>query len=610
MVCTTTAGHPRQIDIPVVVRLALAVLASLCAATATDTSARDADVKQVFASLDLNGNGLLNLLELKRGEGLLTEYGHARTAGSGNGGLQALLKKADTDGNRMICLDELVAALDFSAPEVPPPPPHTTATTGTDEGARKPAVSPPDDAAVEVEECIPGWAGADCDTCAPGHSGDKCEPDQTTKGQRQEKAEKEEDEEEECLSGWAGADCDKCAPGHSGNACKPDREKEQSQHQPEEECTPGWAGADCDVCAPGHSGDMCEPTKEPTKEGTKKSQKKTPPPSSEAQSVTFEGADFAYVQPGPGTRNAFIKFFAPWCGQCKAIAPAWEQLAAEFGKEVVIGNVDCTISANEDLCFNLGVNGYPTLKYITPETGGDGLPYGGSRDLEALRTLVRQKLLPRAAEFGTVSLVGGEDFISEALGGIHSGTNAFVKFYAPWCGHCQAMAPAWEQLGVEFGHSVVIASVDCTAEGNPQVCNQQHASGYPTLKYYTAATGYRGQKYGSGSESGSGAKDFKSLRSFVRKYLAPECSASNQGGCTEQQTAFIKKMQTKGLGEIEAQVSRLEGMGGQAMTAVARGWLGQRLDILREMASDQKKAPAAAIDPLTIQRAKATDPLF
>jgi hypothetical protein len=40
---------------------------------------------------------------------------------------------------------------------------------------------------------------------------------------------------------------------------------------------------------------------------------------------------------------------------------------------------------------------------------------------ECRRTLVRQKLLPRAAEFGTVSLVGGEDFISEALGGIHSG---------------------------------------------------------------------------------------------------------------------------------------------------------------------------------------------
>ena len=77
------------------------------------------------------------------------------------------------------------------------------------------------------------------------------------------------------------------------------------------------------------------------------------------------------------------------------------------------------------------------------------------------------------------------------------------------CGHCKALAPAWNELGDAYAgsSSVIIGDVDCTVEES--VCNDFEVRGYPTLKYFTAETGPKGEDYNSG-------RDLDSLKASPR----------------------------------------------------------------------------------------------
>ncbi|POS80667.1 thioredoxin [Diaporthe helianthi] len=58
----------------------------------------------------------------------------------------------------------------------------------------------------------------------------------------------------------------------------------------------------------------------------------------------------------------------------------------------------------------------------------------------------------------------------------------FIKFYAPWCHHCQAMAPNWQQLGKEMKGKLNIGEVNCEAE--KRLCKDARLRGYPTILFF------------------------------------------------------------------------------------------------------------------------------
>lgn len=63
----------------------------------------------------------------------------------------------------------------------------------------------------------------------------------------------------------------------------------------------------------------------------------------------------------------------------------------------------------------------------------------------------------------------------------------FVKFYAPWCGHCKRLSPVWDQLAEKLADEhedlgINIAKIDLTK--NKETQKRFDIKGYPTLLYF------------------------------------------------------------------------------------------------------------------------------
>ena len=88
---------------------------------------------------------------------------------------------------------------------------------------------------------------------------------------------------------------------------------------------------------------------------------------------------------------------------------------------------------------------------------------------------------------------------------------AQVEFYAPWCGHCQKLAPDWSKAAKQLKpiQGANLGAVDCDVEKD--LCSQFGVKGFPTIK------SFGGDK--TKPEDYNGARDASGIVSYVKEQL-------------------------------------------------------------------------------------------
>ncbi|CAE6365890.1 unnamed protein product [Rhizoctonia solani] len=215
-----------------------------------------------------------------------------------------------------------------------------------------------------------------------------------------------------------------------------------------------------------------------------------------------------------------VEFYSPYCPHCKRFAPTWDKVAKEKAplegiSGFTMAQVNCI--AQGDLCNSNQVTGYPQV--ILFKEGEKIEEYSGDRTPDDLSSWIDK----RVADYAQSSTSASSSTSSTTLNpngevliltpetfdkGLSEGP-IFVKFYAPWCGHCKKLAPVWTELATKAKGRVNIAEVNCEQYG--ALCKTQNVDGYPMLFFYHA-----GQKVDF-----RGQRKIESLEQFVLRAVAP-----------------------------------------------------------------------------------------
>ncbi|KAL2764528.1 protein disulfide-isomerase precursor [Daubentonia madagascariensis] len=114
-----------------------------------------------------------------------------------------------------------------------------------------------------------------------------------------------------------------------------------------------------------------------------------------------------------------------------------------------------------------------------------------------------------------------------------------VEFYAPWCGHCKALAPEYAKAAGKLkaeGSEIRLAKVDATEESD--LAQQYGVRGYPTIKFFKNGDTASPKEYTAGREADD-------IVNWLKKRTGPAATTLSDGAVAE---SFVESSEVAVIG--------------------------------------------------------------
>ncbi|KAH6765498.1 PDI-like 1-2 [Perilla frutescens var. hirtella] len=123
-----------------------------------------------------------------------------------------------------------------------------------------------------------------------------------------------------------------------------------------------------------------------------------------------------------------------------------------------------------------------------------------------------------------------------------------VEFYAPWCGHCKALAPEYEKAAsILSSHdpAIVLAKVDANEEVNRDLASQFQIQGFPTIKIL--------RNGGKSVQEYNGPREAEGIVEYLKKQVGPPSteikSVEDASSLVDEKKIFVVGVFPKFAGE-------------------------------------------------------------